>query len=320
MAVFTKLSSNEIKACLKNFSNKKIAKISEIKEGSENSNYLINLEDNQKLIFTIFEKRLNKSYLPFYLSLLSYLNNKRFLCPTALERNNKNFDFYGQKPFCFFTFLEGNAKIRPNYYQIEQMIIYLAKFHKISQQFAIAYKGTMPDEFSFEKLLVKYRHINKNLDDKVKNKLSDLIKAYKNLDKSNLTKTIIHGDLFKDNVFFNGNKFAGFIDFFFAHKGYIIQELAIIINDWCFYYKNGHLEFNVDYYLEIISLYKYYNPLSKKDLNALPLFLKVASLCFYFSRLEDKLFSNKNIKEKDPKEYLQKFLFHSENKLNFIHL
>lgn len=320
MAVFTKLSSDEIRNCLKPFSTKQIAKVSEIKEGSENSNYLITLEDGQKLIFTIFEKRLNKNHLPFYLELLKHLNNNDFLCPVALENNNKNFDFFGQKPFCFFTFLEGKMTLHPNYYQIEQLVLNMAKFHKISHKFAKTYSGASPNEFCFEHLLAKYKHIYKNVDTKVKAKLPNLLKTYKALDKSNLKKTIIHGDLFKDNVFFKGDRFAGFIDFFFAHKGYVIQELAIVINDWCFSYKNGHLEFNVDYYLEIISLYKYFSPLSKKDLNALPLFLIITSLCFYFSRLEDKVLAQKNIKEKDPKEYLQKFLFHSENKLKFIHL
>ena len=45
---------------------------------------------------------------------------------------------------------------------------------------------------------------------------------------------IIHGDLFIDNIFFNKNKFSGFIDFYFSSNDYLMYEIAICINALCF--------------------------------------------------------------------------------------
>ena len=43
-----------------------IASIEGITEGVENSNFLIQLEDKSKYIFTIFEKRTKEQDLPFF--------------------------------------------------------------------------------------------------------------------------------------------------------------------------------------------------------------------------------------------------------------
>ena len=58
----------------------------------------------------------------------------------------------------------------------------------------------------------------------------------------NLPKSIIHGDLFIDNIFFNKNKFAGFIDFYFSSNDYLMYEIAICINALCFDKKNNKFE------------------------------------------------------------------------------
>jgi len=57
-----------------------------------------------------------------------------------------------------------------------------------------------------------------------------------------ITKGIIHGDLFIDNIFFNKNKLSGIIDFYFAANDYFMYEIAICINALCFDKKNQNLK------------------------------------------------------------------------------
>jgi homoserine kinase type II len=316
MAVFTKWNIHEIEELFSSFSNQKISKVLEIKEGSENSNYLVIAENQQKFIFTIFEKRLDANYLPFYLELLKFLDANQLIVPLPLYSSN-----YKNKNFAFFSFLEGKSITHPNFYHIQNLVINLAKLHKKGAEFAKNYTELTPQGVNFLHLYNKYLRLEKHTHPKLKAIMQGLVKDYYNLDTSSLRQAIIHGDLFRDNVFFLHNKFSGFIDFFFARKDYLVCDLAIVINDWCFYYHNNKLEFNLDYYLEILTLYKYYNHLNKKELEALKFFLKTGALTFYLSRLEDKVRGEKKLvnSQKDPNEYLQKLFFHTEDRLKFIH-
>ena len=44
---------------------------------------------------------------------------------------------------------------------------------------------------------------------------------------------IIHGDLFRDNVLFDGDRLTGLLDFHHASRGWLIYDLAVAANDWC---------------------------------------------------------------------------------------
>jgi len=58
MAVYTKISKAEINNFFKNYEIGKITNFFGIKEGIENTNYLVQTEKN-KFILTIYEKRIN---------------------------------------------------------------------------------------------------------------------------------------------------------------------------------------------------------------------------------------------------------------------
>ena len=43
----------------------------------------------------------------------------------------------------------------------------------------------------------------------------------------------VHGDLFRDNVMFEGETLTGFFDFYFAGCDTFLFDLAVCLNDWC---------------------------------------------------------------------------------------
>ena len=69
MAVYTRINQNDLSLIEKNFKIGKIYSFSGIKKGIENTNYLIKT-NKKKIILTIFEKRIQKKDLPFFMDLM----------------------------------------------------------------------------------------------------------------------------------------------------------------------------------------------------------------------------------------------------------
>ena len=73
MAVYTKISKKDISYINRKFDIEKILEFKGIKQGIENTNYLLKSK-NKKFILTIFEKRVSKKELPFFMNLMDKLN------------------------------------------------------------------------------------------------------------------------------------------------------------------------------------------------------------------------------------------------------
>ena len=85
MAVYTKINSKDLLSLSRDYKLGKIIKSEGIKKGIENTNYLLKT-NTKKLILTIFEKRVQKKDLPFFMSLMEKLNKKKnYLSKTIKE-------------------------------------------------------------------------------------------------------------------------------------------------------------------------------------------------------------------------------------------
>ncbi len=65
MAVYTKIDKSDIKLINTKFKIEKIISFQGIKQGIENTNYLLRSKD-KKFILTIFEKRVSNKEIPFF--------------------------------------------------------------------------------------------------------------------------------------------------------------------------------------------------------------------------------------------------------------
>ena len=65
MAVYTKIKKDDIRLINNKFDIEKIINFQGIKQGIENTNYLLKSK-NKKFILTIFEKRVSKKEVPFF--------------------------------------------------------------------------------------------------------------------------------------------------------------------------------------------------------------------------------------------------------------
>ena len=79
MAVYTKINKKDISSINKKFENQKFLSFKGIKQGIENTNYLLKSKKN-KFILTIFEKRVQKKDLPFFMNLMFGLSKNKIKC------------------------------------------------------------------------------------------------------------------------------------------------------------------------------------------------------------------------------------------------
>ena len=315
MAIYTKISRNNIISIERKFNLGKIISFKGIKKGIENTNYLIRTKNN-KYILTIFEKRVQKKDLPFFMSLMDKLNNHKINCPKPQKSKKGNYLVnIKNKPASIVSFVEGKEKNKLKIKDCYEIGKNIAKLHMASKKIKLYRKNSM-SLGSWSKLLNKIGNksnkINVNLNNLMKTSLRDIKKRW----PRNLSSGIIHGDLFIDNIFFKNNKFYGYIDFYFSSNDFLIYELAICINALCFDKKNRKFIFNKKKSKNLLKGYSSLRKLSKDEKNSLNVLCRGAALRYLLTRTYDYLNTPKSaiIKIKNPREYIQKLKIH--NKFN----
>ena len=100
-----------------------------------------------------------------------------------------------------------------------------------------------------------------------------------------LAKGAIHGDLFCDNVLFDGDRVAGIIDFGFAATDFFAYDLAITVNDWCVDADGAPLDPSL--LAALAQRVRRGSPADADEREAWPSLLRAAALRFWLSRLYD---------------------------------
>ena len=114
MAVYTKLSENNLKDFFSKYNLGKLLKFKGIQEGIENSNYFVKT-DSGKFILTVYEKRVEEKDLPFFMGLMKNIFNENFPSPEPIINKNGNYitEIFGKKA-AVVSFLEGTSKKKSN--------------------------------------------------------------------------------------------------------------------------------------------------------------------------------------------------------------
>jgi len=315
MAVYTKLSENELEVFFSKYNLGKLLNFKEIKEGIENTNYYI-LTEKGKYILTLYEKRVDEKDLPFFISLMKNLFDKKFPSPEPVINKNGNYiSEILKKKAAVVSFLDGSAKkiLSPN--DCHEVGIYTAKLHSITKDLT----GRRENKLSINSWRQIYNKVKKSCS-KIHSNLPKVIE--KNLDEiekywpKNIPSGIIHADLFPDNIFFKKNKLSGIIDYYFSCYDFYAFELAICLNALCFEGKNENLSFNVTKAKKFVEGYSSIRKLSDEEKKSLKILCKGAAIRFLLTRVFDYLNLTEGaiVKIKDPVEYLKRLEFHDNVK------
>ena len=279
MSVYTKINEDELKNHLDLYSVGSAISLTGISDGIENTNYLLKTDINE-YIFTIFEN-IHGNNIADYLSFMNHLSQKGLQCPNVMKSNKGQlFIQIKDKPSAIIEKLPGKSIISTNSNQCSLIGKLLAEFHNYGDDFKIELKNTRDLEWcvtSFEKL-------SKVVTTKQSKIITEAINMQKKLISQSLPTGTIHADLFRDNVLFNNDLISGMIDFYYSCKGYLIYDLAVVVNDWCSD-ENGNII--LDKYNNLISAYSKIRNIDNNENTYWQHALVAAALRFYLSRLLD---------------------------------
>ncbi len=308
MAVYTDVDDDSLGTFLEGYDIGTLAGYRGIAEGVENSNFLLDT-DRGRYILTLYEKRVKKADLPFFLGLMQHLAAKGLACPTPLVRRDGTMmgELCG-RPAAIVSFLQGVWPRRVALQHCAPVGEAAAALHLAGEGFALKRANALgPAGWRplFESCAGRADEVEKGLAAELGGEL-DFLEA--NWPRG-LPEGVIHADLFPDNVFFLGDAFSGMIDFYFACNDFFAYDLAICLNAWCFE-PDGQL--NATKARRLVGGYAKKRPLSAAEYEALPVFARGSALRFLLTRLYDWLNHPPGafVRPKDPLEYAKKLRFH----------
>ena len=308
MAVYTDITEDDLRNFLTQYDVGSLTSYKGIAEGVENSNFLLHTTKDP-LILTLYEKRVEKSDLPFFLGLMQHLAANGLSCPLPLPR--KDGELLGElsgRPAALISFLAGMWLRKPEAKHCREVGKALAAMHLAGEGFEIKRPNALSVEgwkVLWDKSEARADEVEKGLKDEIRPEIDYLAAHW----PKDLPAGVIHADLFQDNVFFLGDELSGLIDFYFACNDLLAYDVSICLNAWCFE-KDG--AYNVTKGKALLEGYQSVRPLSAAELEALPLLARGSALRFFLTRLYDWLTTPEGalVVKKDPLEYLRKLRFH----------
>jgi homoserine kinase type II len=300
MATFTELTLEQAKAVGEAFG-LSVATVAGIPAGSVNSNYRLTLEGGSTLFARVYEEQ-DASGAELEARLLDHLarsgvatprplarpGGAGFTCP--LPRSPKVGPWVpagepseAARPVALFPWCDGEilcqARITPR--AAKSVGEKLAEVHLAGRTFA----ERKPSRFRIEDMRVRLERIAKAEDrelramvPKIRERL-DRVEEERNLE---LPAGIIHSDLFRDNVLWQGDTLAAMLDFESACEGSFAYDLMVTVLAWCY---GDDLDERLA--RAMFEGYAARRPLTSAEVAALGTEARIAALRFTVTRITD---------------------------------
>lgn len=299
MSVFTTVSFEQLQQWLTAYPLGELLELKGIAAGITNTNYFVTTSTG-RYVLTIFEEHAADE-LPYYLDLMSHLADNGVPCPHPVA--NLHGDTLGelnQKPAALVTCLTGHDLTSPTAAQCAEVGHVLAKMHLAGASFKGQGRNTRDAAWRHEtadKVLPKLSAEEEQL-------LVATLNFQENFNAQALPQGLIHADLFRDNVLFDGDKVGGLIDFYYACHDALLYDIAITVNDWCTAEDGSLDEARAQ---SLLQAYHQLRPFNAAENTAWAGMLQIAALRFWLSRLNDFHFpqAGELTHAKDPRYFEQ---------------
>lgn len=317
MAVYTPLGAEEMARIIDAFDVGTLVSAKGIAEGVSNSNWLVETRTGpgaaQRFILTMYENRVEVGDLPFFLDLLDHLAARNCPVPRTIhDRDGASHRLHEGKALALIEFLPGVSVSEPTAGQARAVGAALAQIHLAGQDFPTRRSNGMGRE-AWAQLLDDcgkdgLTAIDPGLCDLVEREMGLVCGQW----PDHLPSSVIHADLFPDNVLMLGEEVTGLIDFYFACHDLTAYDVAVTHAAWCF--TPDGTRFLPKLSEALLAGYQAVRPLSAEERAALPLLARAASLRFLATRAYDwaNTPADALVTPKDPMAFARRLTFYAQ--------
>jgi len=308
--VYTPLSAGDLSSLIAEYDVGELISAKGIAEGVSNSNWLVETT-RARFILTMYERRIDTADLPFFLGLLDHLSARGCPVPRTIhDRSGAAWRELRGKAVALIEFLPGVSIDRPTPRQARAVGRALAQVHAAATDFPgeranamgpAAWRAIL-DECDREGLA----GIEAGLPEMISRELAFLDANW----PAGLPRSVIHADLFPDNVLMLGDAVSGLIDFYFACTDITAYDLAVTHAAWCF---DSDGTFRPQVAEALMAGYEETRPLSSAEWTALPTLARGAAMRFLASRAFDWLHTPAGalVTRKDPLDFARRLEFYA---------
>ncbi|VVS97898.1 homoserine kinase [Erythrobacter sp. EC-HK427] len=314
MAVYTQLSAESLAQLIACYDVGELVSAKGIAEGVSNSNWLIETSgsaaNGARFILTMYERRIDIGELPFFLGLLDHLAAKSAPVPRTIHDReghaSRNID---GKAVALIEFLPGISVDHPTVAQAQSVGVALAEMHLAALDYPANRVNDLGPRASAQVLAdcgaAALAEIDADLPDSI-----DISRQIADVWPETLPCSVIHSDLFPDNVLMRGNRVSALIDFYFACNDAMAYDLAVTHAAWSFT-KDGN-SFRPEIGQALISGYQSVRPLLQAEAEALPVLAQGACMRFVSSRAQDWIDTPADalVTRKDPMDFMRRCAFY----------
>lgn len=310
MAVYTHLAAEDLAQLIAQYDVGDLVSAKGIAEGVSNSNWLIettgSAQEGTRFILTMYERRIDISELPFFLGLLDHLSAKGCPVPRTIhDRSGAASRRIEGKAVALIEFLPGVSVDHPTVQQAHNVGAVLARMHYDALDYEQSRANNLGPSASARVL----EQCGTDALAKIDPQLPDMIDEAQSIARNwpaDLPQSVIHSDLFPDNVLMRGDEVSALIDFYFACNDAMAYDLAVTHAAWSFADRGRTYRPQIGQAL--MAGYESVRPLEQAERVALPLLAQGACIRFVASRAEDWIETPADalVTRKDPMDFVRR--------------
>ena len=310
MAVYTQLGGEALAELVAAYDVGALVSAKGIAEGVSNSNWLVETTRG-RFILTLYERRIDTGELPFFLGLLDHLSAAGCAVPRTIhDRRGAASRQVAGKHAALIEFLPGVSPSAPTPAQAHAVGAALAEVHRAARDFPLVRADRLTPADNLAVLEACGDAALAGIDAG----LPALVEAGRSVAghwPERLPSSIIHSDLFPDNVLMLGERVTGLIDFYFACSGMMAYDLAVAHAAWSF--ESAGRRYLPAIGTALVAGYESVRPLESAERAALGLLAQGACLRFVASRAQDWLEAPRDalVQRKDPMDFARRWDFYA---------